>query len=372
MKYPRYPYKDASINTRVVNPPFSNAEVLVPEFDFPITPRENFKLAMSKNNPRWVPNTLTDVQLLSSQDLVTEKVRGTVVNADYRNRPTSDETYTDWFNTDWTWVPSAGAPMLTPGTQLLDDITNWESVVAWPDLSEWDFEETAKRFMQEAYEPDKALNINIGRGVTERMISIVGGYSDGMMAFAVEPEAVRAFNERFADHLIEYFDKIHSLYPVDMITYHDDWGTERDTFFSEKMMEELVFHPTKRIFDHIKSKGVSVLLHCCGNISRFVPYMIDMNADVLQLQRRAVDIPDLKRKYGNKIGLDYGFEGLDADSKISNERMVELIRASVDLFAPTGGYLASISLSEPEQVWLALNELYAYSSEFYDKEQNRT
>jgi hypothetical protein len=157
-----------------------------------------------------------------------------------------------------------------------------------------------------------------------------------------------------------------------MITYHDDWGTERDTFFSEKMMEELVFHPTKRIFDHIKSKGVNILLHCCGNINRFVPYMIDMNADLLQLQRRAVNIPDLKRKYGNKIGLDYGFEGLETEGEISKERLVELIRTSVDLFAPTGGYLASVSLSDPELVWLALDELYAYSSEFYDKEQNRT
>jgi len=351
--------------------PFGSGEVSIPEFDFPIKPRENFKRALRKDNPRWVPNSFTDVQALASQDLVTEKVRGMVVNADYRNRPKGAETFTDWFNTNWTWVPSAGAPMLTPGTQLLDDIVNWERVVKWPDLNEWDFEDTAARFLKEGYNPEKALNINIGRGITERMIAILGGYTDGMLAFATEPEAVRAFNERFADHIIEYFDKINDLYPVDMISYHDDWGTERDTFFSERMMEELVFHPTKRIIDHIKSKGVSFLLHSCGNVTRFIPYTIDLNVDLLQMQRRAVDIPALKRKYGSKIGINHGFEGFEADTEMTKEQIAELIRGSVDLFAPTGGYLVSLFASDPELLWVTLNELYAYSREFYDDEQGR-
>ena len=369
MKYPRYAYKDPSVKTKKIKLMFGNAEIEIPEFDLPISARENFHRAMDKDDPRWVPNSLTDMQALASQDLVTKEVRGTVVNADYGNRPSTAESYTDWFNTNWTWVPSAGAPMLTPNTQLLDDITNWENVVVWPNLDEWDFEETAARYMKEKYDPNKALNINIGRGITERMIAVLGGYTDGMMAFAMEPEAVRAFNERFADHEIEFFDKILSLYPVDMISYHDDWGTERDTFFSEKMMEDLVFEPTKRIVDHIKSKGVSFLLHSCGNITRFVPYMIDLKVDLLQLQRRAVDIPALKQKYGNKIGLNHGFEGFDTEKELSDDRAVELIRNSVDLFAPTGGYLVSLFANQPERSWLVLSELFAYSREFYDKEQ---
>jgi len=369
MKYQRYAFNDPAVRTTKMSMPFGNAEISIPEFDLPISLRENFKRAVSKRDPLWVPNTLTDMQSLASQDLVTEKVRGLVVNADYRNRPTTAETYTDWFNTHWTWVPMAGAPMLTPGSQLLSDITKWESVVVWPDLSEWDFEATAAQFMKTEYDPNKALNINIGRGITERLIAILGGYTDGMLAFAEEPEAVRAFNERFADHLIEYFDLVFKLYPVDMISYHDDWGTERDTFFSERMMEDLIYEPTKRIIDHIKSKDVSFLLHCCGNITRFVPYMADLNIDLLQLQRRAVDIPALKHKFGDRVGFNYGFEGFEgfgADPGYSNEQMVKLIHDSVDLFGPSGGYLVSFFSGEPEVVWLVLNELYAYGREFYE------
>ncbi len=48
-------------------------------------------------------------------------------------------TYDDWFGCNWTWVPSAGGPMLTPGTQRLDDITKWEKEIKFPELSDFDW-----------------------------------------------------------------------------------------------------------------------------------------------------------------------------------------------------------------------------------------
>jgi uroporphyrinogen-III decarboxylase len=131
-----------------------------------------------------------------------------------------------------------------------------------------------------------------------------------MLALAVEPDAVRALLDRFADFEIELFDLLYALYPFNMVTYHDDWGTERDTFFSEKMMEEIVFAPTKRIIDNIRSKGVFFELHSCGNIKSVLPYMVELKADFLQIQRRAVNIPELKQMYGDKIGFNSGIEGL--------------------------------------------------------------
>jgi hypothetical protein len=36
-----------------------------------------------------------------------------------------------------------------------------------------------------------------------------------------------------------------------------------------------------------------------------------MDVDFLQIQRRAVDIPAMKEKYGDKIGFDTGIEGTE-------------------------------------------------------------
>ncbi|NLM83882.1 MAG: hypothetical protein GX189_04145 [Clostridiales bacterium] len=371
MKYPRPEFKSASVATQTVSSPFLGGETIAPKFDTPITPRENFRRAVERKNPIWMPCSTTDFQSLLTQDVAGAAPHGMQIHSDMRRKATEDYTFKDWFNTDWTWVCSAGGAMLTPGTQLLDDITRWEEVIVWPDFSEWGFEERAAQFMREEYNPDKVMHYDLGRGCTERLVSIMGGYTDSMYALAVEPEAVRDFFEAYADFMIAFFDKINSLYPLDMVTLHDDWGTERDTFFSEKMMEELVFEPTKRIVDHIKSKGVIFELHTCGNVTRFIPYTIELGADILQLQRRAVDLPKLKEKYGDKIGFCSPLEGIAPGMSYPDEEIVAAVRRTVDLYAPGGGCYTSVFFREPEKMWLGLSELYAYSRELYDKQQGR-
>jgi len=182
---------------------------------------------------------------------------------------------------------------------------------------------------------------------------------------------VKEFFDQYVEFLIACFDTLNALYPLDMVTLHDDWGTQRDTFFSEKMMEELVFEPTKRFVDHVKSKGVIFEMHSCGAVMRFVPYMIDMGVDLMQLQRNAVDLPEIKRKYGDKIGFSASVEGLAFGVKHSDEDIIKAIQASVDLYCPGGGSYFGLFMPDPQQAWLAMTELYAYSREFYDKEQGR-
>lgn len=360
-------YISGGVGSERVCLPYSDKYVEVPRFETEITPRENFKRVAQRSNPLWIPISICDFQLIGAQDVVTKNVRGMQAHTDFRRPGDKEYQFTDWFNTSWTWVPVAGGAMLTPGTQLLDDITNWEKVVKFPDLSEWDFEETAERFMKTKYNPAKVLHHDIGRGCTERLISIMGGYAEGLMAMAMEPEATADFLNRFADFEIELFDKLMSLYPIELITYHDDWGTEKDTFFSEKMLEEIVFTPTKRIIDHIKSKGVAFELHSCGNITRFLPYTIELGADFLQLQRRAVDLPSIKEKYGGKSGFSSGLEGFSPDKDYSKDELYEIVHQTVELYGKSGGFYATVFAGNDRQRFDIINELHSYSCEYYKK-----
>ena len=369
MKYERPPYLDPKLKIEETQQLFSSGFVSVPVFETPITPAENFRRVARRDKPLWIPNTLSDIHSLMTQELSAENVRGMQIGPDFRKYATEDYVFTDWFNTSWTWVTSAGGAMLTPGTMLLEDITDWEKVVQFPKLSEWNFEKYAEEFMKNTYNPNKALHINVGQGLTEMLVAILGGYTEGMLALATEPEAVKDYFDRFAEHMIEFFDLIYKLYPIDMITYHDDWGTERDTFFSERMMEELVLEPTKRIVDHVKSKNVFFELHSCGNIERFMPYIADMDIDFLQIQRRAVDIPKMKRMYGDKVGFNVTVEGLFPGDFVPKDELLSMIRNTVDLYGKSGGAYAVLFDREPERIWAAISELYAYSREYYDLER---
>ena len=355
MKYPRPPYLAEGIPVKEYGSVFAKSKIMIPQLEYPIDIRENFKRAYTRNNPVWVPNTMTDMCNVMNSVLTGAP------EADWTRKDRYD--WTDWFGVEWTFVPDAGGPMLKPGTQFLDDITKWESRVKFPDLNAYDIKGCCETWLKEKYEPGKILHVNIGQGCTERLVALLGGYTDAMVALAVEPEAVKDFLEAFVDFTIKFFDKLYEYLPIDMITYHDDWGTERDTFFSERMMEEIVYDPTKRLFDHFKSKDLCLEHHCCGRIERFLPYMVEQGADFLQIQARANNIKMLKEKYGDKIGFNVM---VMADSE-NIEDVQANVRKVVDTYGKGGGLYSGVMGGTPKAVWDTVMELFAYSREYYEE-----
>ena len=374
MKYPRYEFGDPTIPTVKVRTGMmgGGAELTLPKFDYPIPQKENFKRSAYHNKPMWAPSSQLDCQSISPNDMIlpTEATKGLCVCMDFTNPHTADYTFTDWFHTEWTYVHSAGGPMLTPGFMLCDDVTEWRKAVKFPVLSDWDWDTFHDDFMKNKYDPEKILTVDIGLGCTERFVSIMGGYTEAMLAFATEPEACKDFFEAFIDHEIEQFDKMMEYYPIELLTYHDDWSNERDTFFSEAMLEAMLVDPTQRFIDHVKARDVIFQFHCCGNMMRFLRYFVDFGVNLLQIQRRAVDFIKLKELAGTKIGFNAGIEGLDMTKPLpSKDELVKMIQKTVDTFASTGGFMASVmGVRDPELMWMAINEFYAYSREFYDKE----
>jgi len=313
-----------------------------------------------------MPNALTDKITLGANDVAKHEAHGMQIHTDFLKQTTVDYEFKDWFNTDWTWVTSAAGAMLTPGTQLLDDITLWEKKIVFPKPDEWGLKEKADEFMKTLYDPRKAISYDMGRGLTERLVSIMGGYMDSMEALLLEPEAVADFFEAYTDFMIEFFDKVNALYPLDIITIHDDWGTERDTFFSEKIMEELVFEQTKRVIDHIKSHDIFIEWHSCGNVTRFFRYIVDLKCDIAQVQRRAVDVPKMKELYGDRIGFCAGLEGIDAAKPPTPEQFMAAVSRTVDIYAPGGGSYLMMFSPDEELLWDACSENYYRSMEYYE------
>jgi hypothetical protein len=367
MMYPRPAYQDPSVPTEKAQILFTTFEVDIPKLETPVTPLENFRRVAERKNPIWAPNSMSDFHNLMLQDIAV----GPQIGADFSRRATEDYGFTDWYGVPMTWVVSAGGATNTPGTHLLEDINDWEKVVKFPNLKDWDWTTKRDAFMKNVYKPGRVLQIDLGWGCIQRLIGVLGGYTEGMYALALDGGAVRAFFDRFAEHMIELADLMFRLYPVNLITLHDDWGTEKDTFFSPKTMEELLFEPTKRIVDFVKSKGAYYMQHTCGNVTRFIPYMIDMGTDFLQIQRRAVDIPAMKAKYGDRIGFNTGIEGVEPGVTYTKEQMAEKIRGTVDTYAKCGGFFANVYGGGPEELWNTITELYACSREYYDREQGR-
>ena len=373
MIYPRYVYGDPSAPSVNVKTFFGCVEMTLPKPEYPITPLENFRRSVSRQSPAWTPMSLLDFQMIAPNDMIkpTKSSEGLCVGMDFTHPHTEDYTFTDWLHTDWTYVHSAGGPMLTPGFVLCDDVTEWREYVKFPVLSDWEWETYRDNFMKNEYDPDKVLAVDVGLGCSERLVSILGGYTEAMLAFATEPDSCREFFEAFIDHDIELFDKLMENYPINLITYHDDWSNEKDTFFSPAMLENMLMGPTKRFVDHVKSRGVIFEFHICGNMTRFLPYFEELGVDLLQIQRRVVDYKMVKEKYGSKFGFCGGIEGVVYGGPLpSGEQLVSMVRNTIDLYASKGGFYFFAVPPDPELAWIAASEIYAYSREFYEHENS--
>ena len=353
MKYERRPYLAPGVKSECVGTTIK--PINVPVFDYPISPRENFRRVLERDNPLWVPTAVNDFNYVMGGELTGLP--------DLRFDFTERCDWTDLFGCVWEWVPSAGGSMEKPNhPPVVDDITEWEKKVVWPDLNEDRIKACCEKYMsQPYYHPEKMNYYDLGMGCTERLVAILGGYTEAMLALAIEPEACREFMMELSRFHCEMFDKINKYLSTDMVMYHDDWGTERDTFFGESMMEEIVYEPNEVFFKHVKGKGVPIVFHSCGCIKRFLPYMVSLGADFLQLQGRANDLKAYKEEYGDKLGFDIPLIGA------SSEEIVEYVRKGVDEVGKDGGMFSTVFGGDEKILWDGMEELYNYSREFYDK-----
>jgi hypothetical protein len=150
----------------------------VPVLDYPISPRENFRRVLNHDHPMWVPMSLTDFNHTMGGELTGLP--------DLRFDYTERCDWTDLFGCVWEWIPSAGGSMLKPNQKpVLDDITEWEKKIVWPDLSESRIKACCERYMSlPIYHPDKMNYYDFGQGCTERLVAVLGGYTEAMLALA--------------------------------------------------------------------------------------------------------------------------------------------------------------------------------------------
>jgi len=352
MKYKRVPYMAPGAEYEYVGT--SNNPINVPKLEYPISPRENFDRMARHDNPMWVPNGICDFNFCMCGDLSGLP--------DLRFDFTERCDWVDLFGCVWEWVPEAGGSMLKPNQKpVLEDITNWEKDIKWPDLDEERIKACCESVKARPwYHPDKMNYYDFGQGCTERLVSVMGGYSEAMLAMAMEPEACKEFMMELSRFNCRMFDIISKYYPTDMIMYHDDWGTERDTFFGEKMMESIVYEPTELFIKHVREAGTKINFHCCGRVERFMPYFVSLGVEFVQLQVRANDMKQYKALYGDKLGFDMITRAADEETAIAYAREI------VDDFGEGGGLISTIFGGDEKLLWPAIMELHCYSREFYE------
>ena len=323
-----------------------------PIFDTPISYRENTLAMFWDKKPCFAVSAYYDFSNLAVNFF--QKHLGRAGRAEGKK--------TDFFGVEWVFEPTAGGSISVAGNPRFEDANDWKDVIKMPDVNDWDWDADAK-----ANVPDTryAVEMTMVNGFWfERLISLMD-FVNAAMAL-VDEEQYDALHELFEATTAlacDYVDKVCEYWPsADGFMVHDDWGSQRDPFFSDEIARELFLPHMKHLVDHIHSKGRYLGIHSCGHIEARIPVFIDAGIDTWQMQANAnPNIARLYEELGDKIILQITVPEFDvADDK----KAVEIVHDYVDNFCKPGKPTMLVTKDGFGSRAFA-EELYSYSRKHY-------
>ncbi len=245
-------------------------------YNRPITEKQNMRLLYTEDHPMWIP-----AGRASNLNFAPGVIPDNVARAFVFDGSGFDNTKgggIDMFGIPWVYVPVAGGSMEDPAYgHPLEDANDWEKVIKFPNIDEWDWagsREINKEFLSTK---DKwVLSYMLNGAWFERLISFMG-FENAAMALIDEDQqdALKALFAKTTKLYMDIVDKYAEYFPeVDALNVHDDWGSQKSPFFSQDAAMEMIVPFMKQLTDHIKAKGFIADMHSCGhNFSRIEAYI---------------------------------------------------------------------------------------------------
>jgi hypothetical protein len=321
-----------------------------PILNTPVLPRENTAAAYFEKKPFWLP--LPSDSTFFLPNLYNDKL-GRGMGADN----------TDAFGIDWEWIEVTGGSIVRPGEPLLADVNEWKDKIKFPNIDTWDWAGEAKRVKIDTRFSGMISMVN---GFWfERLISFMD-FSEAAVAL-IDPDQEDAIHELFeasTEFALKIVDKLCEYWPaLDGIQFHDDWGSQKDPFFSEEVARKFFLPHMKDLCDHIHSKGRYTSLHSCGHVESRIKIFIEAGIDQWDPQDMN-DTQTLYEEFGDKIIISVIPTFYDA-ATTSEADQRQAARDHVDRFCQPGkpsmlGYYAMPMLTPA-----FLAEIYEYSRRHY-------
>ena len=257
----------------------------------------------------------------------------------------------------WPVGTPGGFPLHDAEHLVCKDITAWRDYVKAPQVyypdSAW--EQTVKNAENVNRKEQFALAAYMP-GIFETCHNLLG-LEECLMAFYEEPECMHELIDYITDYFLavakETCDRLHP----DGIFQHDDWGTHDSTFLSPDMFEEFFLPSYKKIYGYYISRGADMIVHHSDSYAAtLVPYMIEMGIKVWQGVIPTNNVPELIKKYGDKITFMGGID----DGHIDVENWTpELVEAEVRRACTENGklhYIPSLCQGVPMSIYPGVHE----------------
>ena len=148
------------------------------------------------------------------------------------------------------------------------------------------------------------------------------GHENMLVGMALEPEWIAEMAMDYARLTVDLMEILFSKEgQPDGIWFYEDMGFKQKPFMSPAMYRELIMPAHKHTIDYCKSRKLPVLMHSCGYIAPFVPYLIEVGVQCLQVieVKAGMDLLKLYADYGDRLSF---MGGMDVRALYSNDLTV--------------------------------------------------
>ena len=294
-----------------------------------MTGRENMDLVWQHKQPLWVPMINTDAQM--------------IITPEFNDRPLFMNGVDD-FGVQWELDPEHPELMthVKPGCELFDDISEWKKHVTFPSCKDKNWEMAAMRTKAMWAKKDEIQGYVVGNmGAFEKICAMMG-HVNAMMAMYDDEEAFAEFVEAYADYRIEQFEYIKKYLDVDFMMMHDDWGNQKNMFFSPEMWRKFFKEPERRMVKRCQELGMHYMHHSCGYIEPIIPDLVEIGVESWHGGSPVNDLKKIKAEYGDKLIFAGGVDPQVTDTGRATEEEIRAeVRRVIDTLGKGGGLMIS-------------------------------
>ena len=178
----------------------------------------------------------------------------------------------------------------------------------------------------------------------------IAWYLRGMERFLTDmverPDLAWEIMRRVTDFYLDLLERVLAACGdrIDLIWTSDDIAHQRGRLMSERLWRQLVAPHHERFNHRVHDLGSRVMYHSCGAVRPFIPGLIDIGVDVLdvlQFSASGMDPLEIKESFGDRLAF-HG--GIDVQSTLPRSAAVEvrrITRERIDVLGRGGGYVLS-------------------------------
>ena len=221
-------------------------------------------------------------------------------------------------------------------------LADWRALATyrWPDpLAYWRFDEPAiQATISAARAQDKYLVAYAGN--LFELIQWLRGYTQLLVDLVEDVAKVRELAERVTEYDLATGDYWRG-HDSDAVSFNDDWGTQQALMIRPELWRE-VFRPCyQRLFDRVHAAGRHVHFHTDGNTTAILPDLVDLGADVVNLQLSAMDVEEVAGLIGGRVCLRTDIDRQYILTRASPDEVTQYVHRVLDAFGgPQGGVIA--------------------------------